>query len=158
MRHADYDWPLHFATSLSTNPHPSGRPFRFVYISGTTTEKDPAKKLWFMSITRHNKGEAEAALSKLANSRATALSCIVARPAMVYPKDTSGAKAAAMLSSFSVRVDELAAAVIRAALEEGTGGTGPVARTMENGELVTEGRRALGVTSVTWTGQRITKT
>ena len=74
----------------------------------------------------------------------------------MYPVETSGLKAAVMTPAFSIRLDELAAAMIRAALEVGTGGTGPVARTIENGELVQEGRRTLGVTSVSWGGERQT--
>ena len=156
-READFEWPLHIASNFSSEPLPSGRPFRFVYLSGALTEKDPSKSLWFLQEVRRNKGETEVALPKLAASRPTTLASIIVRPAYVYPVETGVMKAAAlMISAYSIRVDELAAAMIRVALEEGTGGTGAVARSLENAALIQEGRRALGVTSVSWSGERKT--
>ena len=153
-RAPDFEWPLNLAQRLSASPLPSGRPLRFVYLSGALVEKNPNKSLWFLQEIRRNKGEAEKELAKLAVSRPTTLSCTIVRPAMVYP--VGGAMEFIMLAAFSIRVDELAAAMIRTAMEEGTGGTGPVARTIENGELVNEGRHALQV-SVSWRGERQTQ-
>ena len=142
LHRVEVEWPLHLAKEMAASPRPTARPFRFVYVSGALSAKKDAST-WFLGALRKLKGEAETALETLAKEQSTTLSATVVRPACVYPKEKSGFGGVISYIGMSVGVDELAAAMIRIATEEGTGGTGKVSRVMENAELVSEGRRAL---------------
>ncbi|KAL9595348.1 MAG: hypothetical protein Q9219_006502 [cf. Caloplaca sp. 3 TL-2023] len=57
-----------------------GKKFRFVYLSGMMTERDPEKTLWFMKEARLIRGEVETQLMHLQQEYETSLLTFVARP------------------------------------------------------------------------------
>ncbi|KAL8736129.1 MAG: hypothetical protein Q9181_002519 [Wetmoreana brouardii] len=57
-----------------------GKDFRFVYLSGMLTERDQARKLWFMSESRMIRGEVENKLMDLQKKDQGRLVTYVARP------------------------------------------------------------------------------
>ncbi|KAL8824881.1 MAG: hypothetical protein Q9170_008009 [Blastenia crenularia] len=65
-----------------------GKKFRFVYLSGMLTERDPSKKLWFMKEARLIRGEVETKLMELQKEHESSLLTYVARPGGVQPTNS----------------------------------------------------------------------
>ncbi|MCJ1399428.1 hypothetical protein MMC11_002630 [Xylographa trunciseda] len=124
-----------FATSLP--PHPSSRkPLRFVYVSGMLAVRDQKKTLWIGQEGRRVRGQIENELVELAKQHSDSLATFVVRPWMVLSKERTVMSAVASVGP-SIRVDELAAAILNIAL------SGEGMQIMDNDVLAREGRRIL---------------
>ncbi|OAX82054.1 hypothetical protein ACJ72_03596 [Emergomyces africanus] len=66
---------LHNIAVLANNP------FRFVYVSGVTVERDQTKSLWFLADYRLMRGRVENAILDFAGQHGPAVQATVAKPA-----------------------------------------------------------------------------
>ncbi|MCJ1413786.1 hypothetical protein MMC32_000111 [Xylographa parallela] len=124
-----------FATSLPPPPD-SKKPFRFVYVSGMLAERDQEKSLWFGQEGRRMRGQIENELIELQKQHNDSLATYVVRPWGVLSKGKTVMSAVASVG-FSIRVDELAAAVVDIALR------GNGSQIADNAVLVRQGKQIL---------------
>ncbi|KAI9048273.1 hypothetical protein LZ554_008068 [Drepanopeziza brunnea f. sp. 'monogermtubi'] len=110
---------------------PTISPFRFVYVSRHLAIQD--QKAWF---TIPIAGQAELNLLEITES---SLDAFIARPGVVLPKDASIGSLVKRSLLPSVRVDELAAALLDVAVRKGS------QQILENRDLVQKGREALSI-------------
>jgi len=130
-----------FATSLPPRPD-SKKPLRFVYVSGMLAVRDQKKTLWFGQEGRRLRGQIENELLELQNQHSDGFATFVVRPGMVLSKERTVMNAVASMGP-SIKVDELAAAILNIAL------TGDGAQIVENDVLGREGRQLLKLQSKT---------
>ena len=90
-REINYEYALAAAnafTSLAATS-PSGT-FKFIYVSGALTEKNPEQRLWVAADFRRLRGELEVALMSLGaeqRKRNTGFEAYIARPGVVLPDE-----------------------------------------------------------------------
>ncbi|KAK2763767.1 hypothetical protein FQN54_009384 [Arachnomyces sp. PD_36] len=113
-----------FDQQLSSGPG-KGEKFRFVYCSGAATERDQTRSLWFAQEYRRIRGQVESDLLSFAEKHEETFQACVLRPAMILSKETNLRSLIFSLGP-SIRVDALAAAMLRVALN------GSVDQTLEN--------------------------
>ncbi|KAL8944133.1 MAG: hypothetical protein Q9216_000638 [Gyalolechia sp. 2 TL-2023] len=90
-RKINLDYTINAAKSFTERLAPSldnGKKFRFVYLSGMFTERDPNKSLWFMKKARLIRGEVETKLMELQEGNRESLLTYVARPGGVQAKNS----------------------------------------------------------------------
>ncbi|OJD11936.1 hypothetical protein AJ78_07397 [Emergomyces pasteurianus Ep9510] len=102
---------LHNIAALANNP------FRFVYTSGVTVERDQTKSLWFLADYRLMRGRVENGILDYAKQHDPAVQATVAKPAGIEgPNHPKNDAATALFKQFGprpwVHVSELAAAMI----------------------------------------------
>ena len=116
----DYTISAAKAFAKSAALHTSGRQgkkFRFVYCSGTFTERDQGKHLWIMSQNRKMRGEVELQLLDLSREAAgDGLEIFIARPGFVQARYAK-LRTLVVGSLFkAIRVDVFAVAMIKIAV------------------------------------------
>ena len=99
-------------------------------------ERDQARKLWFMDEERKARGRAESELVRMAAQPGSGLDAFVLRPSWVLSPGKWWV-GCVMGPGLSVRVQDLAAALLESAVR---GGTPPIE---ENAELAGRGARFL---------------
>lgn len=93
-----------------------GNKFKFVYLSGFFTERDPNKNLWFVKEARMIRGEVETGLMELQEKEGKdTLLAYIARPGPVLAKNSSFPAVLQFLVK-AVNVDDLAAKVLDTAI------------------------------------------
>ncbi|QSS59119.1 nucleoside-diphosphate-sugar epimerase [Histoplasma capsulatum] len=102
---------LHNIASVANNP------FRFIYISGVSVERDQTKTLWFLSDYRLMRGRIENAILDFAKQHEPAVQATVTKPAGVEgPSRPRTLAATSIFKQFGhaawVHLSELAAAMI----------------------------------------------
>ncbi|KAL9610211.1 MAG: hypothetical protein Q9204_009095, partial [Flavoplaca sp. TL-2023a] len=90
--------------------------FRFVYLSGAAAERNQTKQLWFMRDYRRIRGEAENGLLAHAETNRDAFEICIMRPGTVLGKEMGLLNMVKGLGP-SVKVDKLAGAMVRIALD-----------------------------------------
>jgi len=122
------------ASAFSQLPHTSGKPFRFVFVSGILAVRDQKKTVLLYPTPRKIAGLAESKSIEF-SEKTKGFESYVMRPASVLPKVSTGVKDALMgMALGSIRVDELVAVLIDTTVN------GSKVQTMENRELVKRGR------------------
>ncbi|CZR55214.1 related to nucleoside-diphosphate-sugar epimerase [Phialocephala subalpina] len=125
-----------FAKSITPSLKGEGKSFRFVYLSGKMAERDTDKKLWFLHDTRTIKGEVENGLLAI-QEKEPSFEVSIMRPGGVLAKDTLVPNILVGVT-MSIKVDELAAAMISEDVESPKG-----TRTFENDVLRKKGIEVL---------------
>ncbi|KUJ24125.1 uncharacterized protein LY89DRAFT_713044 [Mollisia scopiformis] len=125
-----------FSKSLVPSLKSQGKSFRFVYLSGKMAERDTDKKLWFMHNARSIKGQVENGLLAI-QEKEPGFEVSVARPGGVLAKD-SIIPSILVGITMSIKVDELAAAMISEATANSKG-----TRTLECDALRKKGNEIL---------------
>lgn len=119
----------------------AGSPFRFVYTSGSLTERDQDKSLWVMSDYRHMRGEVENAVLDFGSNSSGKLQVQVTKPGMIESATQSYPLFKPVLEYTiglqAVHVKDLAAAEIEQAVN------GLEKDVLENEDLVRIGLEAL---------------
>ncbi|KAF4977819.1 hypothetical protein FZEAL_5726 [Fusarium zealandicum] len=119
------------------------QPLRFLYISGSSAERDPAKKPWILGNYSLMRGEVESQVLEYANKSNGAVEACVAKPGLIHAPGTSAlAKAAkalvgSVISLPFVQVEEIAATLLNQATE------GFEKETFLNEDLIRIGRKVL---------------
>ncbi|KAE8448542.1 hypothetical protein EG329_009423 [Mollisiaceae sp. DMI_Dod_QoI] len=121
-----------FAKSLVPSLKAQGKSFRFVYLSGKFAERETEKHLWFLHDSRTIKGTVENGLLVI-QEKEPSFEVSIARPGGVLAKDTILPNVL-VGATMSIKVDELAAAMISEAVESSKG-----TRTFESDELRKKG-------------------
>ncbi|KAF8865407.1 hypothetical protein BDZ45DRAFT_796714 [Acephala macrosclerotiorum] len=125
-----------FAKALVPPLKGQGKSFRFMYLSGKMAERDTNKKLWFMHNSRTIKGEVENGLLAI-EEKESGFEVSIVRPGGVLAKDTILPNILVGIT-LSIKVDELAAAMIFEGVESAQG-----TRTLENDALRQKGNEIL---------------
>ncbi|KAI9728645.1 MAG: hypothetical protein M1828_002751 [Chrysothrix sp. TS-e1954] len=136
-RTSDVDYTLTAARKfLSEIQRTEGTPFRFVYLSGMLVERNQNAKLWFLSEVRKMRGEVEVELLQMRERNAKTWDVVIAKPGFV---ERSSNPLPRGLDAYmrSIRVDEVAAALVEAATE------GSTRVTLDNQEVRARGARVL---------------
>jgi nucleoside-diphosphate-sugar epimerase len=103
-----------FTLALATVVADAAGPFVFCYLSGAGADPGETSTFPWERLTRHLKGRTEKDLRALAGAHPRFTVCCF-RPAGILPRDT-GSAARFLLSPISIRVDELAEALIDVAV------------------------------------------
>lgn len=133
----DYTLTAAKAFSRSSALKGDGSTFRFVYLSGLGANRDISKNLWFLKNVRNIKGEVENGLLEIQGKKDNNLEVTIVRPGGVLAKG-SQVPDVLVTASLSIKVEELAAAMINEVVSEVKG-----TRTLENNALRNEGRKLL---------------
>ncbi|MCJ1393973.1 hypothetical protein MMC18_006850 [Xylographa bjoerkii] len=144
-RKANFDTTLAGAKTFSTSPASQlepRKPLRFVYVSGMLAERNQEKTLWLAQEGRRMRGQIENELVALQKQHGDSVAAFVVRPWMVLSKEKTVMSAVASMGP-SIRVDELAAAIVNIALN------GSERQIVDNDVLVREGRHLLKLRSKT---------
>lgn len=98
---------------------PAGKPFRFVFCSGSYAEWDQKKRLLFLSDTRKIKGEVEQKLSEMAGQQEGGTwETYLLRPMGLQDEKTPGPRRWFMRSTgFGIETDEVGRMMERIAVE-----------------------------------------
>ncbi|KAJ4149074.1 hypothetical protein NW754_000510 [Fusarium falciforme] len=135
VRKICHDYPLAAADTFSNLPRKDKtEPFRFVYVSGSNAERDPAKKPWIMGDYCVMRGQVETDVLERAQKSSGTLKACVFKPGLINTANTSLlVKGVSRLSSEM----EMAAALLDTAVN------GFEKDTFVNEELIEIGQRAL---------------
>ncbi|PMD48414.1 hypothetical protein L207DRAFT_627146 [Hyaloscypha variabilis F] len=114
----EVDYPLAFGNAFSPTPK---KKFRYIYLSGATTERDQEKPLWFKADMRKMKGQAEQNMLDFVTTEGTKglWETLIVKSGFVISKDIRSPRDIMgwmMGMKACIRVDELAATMIDAAL------------------------------------------
>jgi len=90
---------------------------RFLFISGTASERDQSKSLWFLEQGRKARGRAENKLLELSEQNAEVFETVIIKAAYVVRKESKVPDLVVGLSRNAIRVNELAAAMVDYALD-----------------------------------------
>lgn len=133
----DLAYPVAFAKAMSEARSNQARqqPFRFVLCSGVLAERDQDKPLWFMEKERRAKGKGESEILSFTNNGVEEMSweSYVMRPSMVLPVQASLPQRMMSVVLGGIRVDDLAHAAMRLALD------GHLYDTLDNTALIAYG-------------------
>ncbi|KFY50804.1 hypothetical protein V495_00085 [Pseudogymnoascus sp. VKM F-4514 (FW-929)] len=118
------------------------KPFRFIYISGAKSERDPSKSPWFMSDYLLLRGEVETQVLKYAKESGGVVEACVAKPGLVDGETGPIIRALQTVGCYiinmpRVEVSEIAAALIHQVVE------GFDSDTLLNKDLVRIGQKVL---------------
>ncbi|KAH8647602.1 hypothetical protein BGZ60DRAFT_391177 [Tricladium varicosporioides] len=136
VRRVSLEYVMSAAKAFSGVAKEEGKTFRFALTSGIVTVRDQKKNIWLYPEARKLGGEAETTLLDFAKQNEKSFEAYIARPAGVRAKDGMNLDCV-VGTSYSIKVDELAASLIDAVV------TGNEKRTWENKDLVTKGREVL---------------
>lgn len=146
MDEVEVQYPLALANALISS-RTSGKSeeqdsskLRFLFISGTLSERDQSKKLWFLEQGRKARGLAENRLFELSKQHTEIFEAVIIKAAYVIPKSALCSMIpdlAVGCSGNAIRVEELGAAMVCCALDRHG------SETVWNGELRSIGRRLL---------------
>ncbi|KAL8711134.1 MAG: hypothetical protein Q9225_007171 [Loekoesia sp. 1 TL-2023] len=92
-----------------------GKKFRFMYLSGMLTERDPKKSLWFMKEARLIRGEVETKLVELQKEHEKSLLTYIVRPGGVQATNSFFPGLLQPLAR-AITVDDLAAKMLDTAI------------------------------------------
>jgi len=129
----DVEYPLAFANSMQTLSDHT-KPFKYVHLGGAFTEMDQEKTLWFLQRGRRTRGLAEANMMAFEREHSSSWKSFIAKPGPVLPRKGLGLVGWLLGTSLSIRVSELAAAMIDTAIQ------GNDSQVILNVALVTKGR------------------
>ncbi|KAE8450178.1 hypothetical protein EG329_006959 [Mollisiaceae sp. DMI_Dod_QoI] len=115
----------------------SSTKMRFLFISGTASERDQSRSLWFLEQERKARGRAENRLFELSKQNSVVFETVIIKAAYVVPKDSKVPDMVVGLSGNAIRVNELAAAM--------------VIYTLDRHGSETKDKRALGVLKLSFT-------
>ncbi|KAK5723763.1 hypothetical protein LTR15_005463 [Elasticomyces elasticus] len=136
--HVDYT--LAAATAFAENLAPKlgeGKRFTFVYLSGKLCERDQSRSLWFMHEARKMRGGVETALVELEARYEGVWRSMSSRPGGVSKAGIYHCVMDALVPSWTIGVEELAAGMVELAVSrEGE-------HFVENDQLKERGRKAL---------------
>ncbi|KAM0425502.1 hypothetical protein ACHAPT_009291 [Fusarium lateritium] len=144
VRKICHDYPLAAADVFANFPRDGkAEPFRFLYISGSNAERDPAKKPWVLGDYSVMRGQVEAEVLERASQSNGALKACVFKPGLINSaninilvKGVQGV-AQALIGLPHIQRDEMAAALLDQAVN------GFEKDTVVNQELVDIGQKAL---------------
>ncbi|KAI8679261.1 NAD(P)-bd-dom domain-containing protein [Fusarium keratoplasticum] len=144
VRKICHDYPLAAVDAFSNLPRKDKtEPFRFVYVSGSNAERDPAKKPWVMGDYCVMRGQVEADVLERAQKSNGALKACVFKPGLINTANTSllvkGVQGVArvLIGLPTIQRDEMAAALLDKAIN------GFEKDTFMNEELIEIGQGAL---------------
>ncbi|KAJ4179016.1 hypothetical protein NW755_012754 [Fusarium falciforme] len=145
VRKICHDYPLAAADTFSNLPRKDKtEPFRFVYVSGSNAERDPAKKPWIMGdYCVMRQGQVETDVLERAQKSSGTLKACVFKPGLINTANTSllvkGVQGVArvLIGLPTIQRDEMAAALLDTAVN------GFEKDTFVNEELIEIGQRAL---------------
>lgn len=142
-RTLEVEYPQALTTALLSSLSTSSTPIRYIHLSGAATERDQSANLWFKSDMRKMKGETESYLLAIPGkeklwSTLVVKAAFVVQPTLTSPRDLVGWLTG---DKSSIKVDELAAAMIDAAV---SGWGDDVAMTWGDNKMVVDnGRKRL---------------
>ncbi|CZR59051.1 uncharacterized protein PAC_08943 [Phialocephala subalpina] len=144
MDELEVQYPLALANALlSTRDtgkenNESATKLRFLFISGTLSERDQSRKLWFLEQGRKARGLAENRLFELSKQNPEVFEAVIIKAAYVIPKSALCNMIPDLVvggSGNAIRAEELGAAMVYCALDRHG------SETIGNGELRSIGRR-----------------
>ncbi|KAG0650055.1 hypothetical protein D0Z07_3522 [Hyphodiscus hymeniophilus] len=120
-RALEHDYPVAFGSAFSKTLASSKKQFRYVHLSGAATERDQEKPLWFKGDMRKMKGAAESEMLAFAKEEGNdgLWQTVIVKAGFVVSKDGRSPRDLmgwVLGTSKSIRVDELAAAMIDIAI------------------------------------------
>ncbi|KJZ75230.1 hypothetical protein HIM_05424 [Hirsutella minnesotensis 3608] len=145
VRRICHDYSMAGLKTISQLPHGgSSTPFRFLYVSGSNAERDPAKKPWVMGDYCLLRGETESQILAYAHQSKGTVDAAVAKPGLIDAPGKWGVmmKAASNVGRYliglpEVQVSEIAATLLDQAVN------GIEKDTLLNEDLVRIGRKTL---------------
>lgn len=112
--HEGYTFAAAEAFASSVAPHTtSGKPFRFLYLSGHLVERDQDKSLWFLGQMRKARGTVETKLVEFEKQHADIWKSFTIRPWVVTDGETMLSRT---MPGYTIPVAELAAGMIEVAM------------------------------------------
>lgn len=111
-------YPKAFAEAFSSTWAHSNKRIRYVHLTGKLAERDQDRSLWVLGGLRKLKGRGESQMVQFANNSNGMWETLVARPGQVIKRGAPlwEAVAAVFGSEWTIRSDELALALIDAAV------------------------------------------